>query len=209
VCNATAASFPLSKYTRGGDSAPAFSGLCVYLQFTWEVGLLPSLWSFPPTATFTSFPAPHCCWVCAAVPALSCWLVYLQVTWEVGLPPCPVEFFSHCHFYKLSHSWLLGVCHLSCFLQLACCEGFPLPPLQRSGHPALFAMCLFVVIAYYSVFFFFPWVGSVFPEAMLILPRVVCGSTECRLAHLVVHDFPSHLDAGVWRQHGSPPGFSV
>jgi hypothetical protein len=160
---ATVTSFPLSKHIGGGDTAPAFSGLSVYLQLTWEL----------------------------------------------DLPPSPVEFFSHCHFYKLSHSWLLGVCHLSCFLQLACCEGFPLPPLQRSGHPALFAMCLFVVIAYYSVFFFFPWVGSVFPEAMLILPRVVCGSTECRLAHLVVHDFPSHLDAGVWRQHGSPPGFSV
>jgi hypothetical protein len=28
------------------------------------------LWSFPPTATFTSFPAPGC-WVCAAAPAFS------------------------------------------------------------------------------------------------------------------------------------------
>jgi hypothetical protein len=33
---------------------------------------------------------------------------------------------------------------------------FPLPPLWRSGHPALFAMCfVVVVIAYYSVFFLF------------------------------------------------------
>jgi hypothetical protein len=53
--------FPLSKLTVRGDTAPAFSGLCVYLQFTWEVGL--------PT-TFTSFPAPDC-WVCAATPAFS------------------------------------------------------------------------------------------------------------------------------------------
>jgi hypothetical protein len=29
--------------------------------------------------------------------------------------------------------------------------------------------------------------------AMLIWPRVVCGSTKCRLAHLVVCVFPSHL----------------
>jgi hypothetical protein len=32
----------------------------------------------------------------------------------VGLPPSLVEFSSHCHFYKLSHSWLLGVCCCSC-----------------------------------------------------------------------------------------------
>jgi hypothetical protein len=31
---ATAISFPLSKHTGGGDTASAFSGLCVYLQFT-------------------------------------------------------------------------------------------------------------------------------------------------------------------------------
>jgi hypothetical protein len=42
VLDATATSFPLSKHTGGGDTAPAFSGLHVYLQFTWEVGLSPS-----------------------------------------------------------------------------------------------------------------------------------------------------------------------
>jgi hypothetical protein len=36
---ATATSFPLSKHTVGGDTAPAFSGQHVYLQFMWEVGL--------------------------------------------------------------------------------------------------------------------------------------------------------------------------
>jgi hypothetical protein len=51
---ATATSFPLSKHTGGGDAAPTFSGLRVYLQLTWEVTLPPLLWSFPPTATFTS-----------------------------------------------------------------------------------------------------------------------------------------------------------
>jgi hypothetical protein len=71
---ATATSFPFSKHTGVGDTAPAFSGLCVYLQFTWEVGLPPFLWSFPPTATFTSFPAPGC-WACVAPPAFSSRLV--------------------------------------------------------------------------------------------------------------------------------------
>jgi hypothetical protein len=42
VRNATATSFPLSKHTGEGDTAPAFSGLCVCLQFMWEVGLTSS-----------------------------------------------------------------------------------------------------------------------------------------------------------------------
>jgi hypothetical protein len=80
---ATATSFPLSKHTGGGDTAPAFSGWFIYLQFMWEVGLPPLLWSFPPIATFTSFPTLGC-WVCAAAPVFSSPLVYLQ--FHGGLP---------------------------------------------------------------------------------------------------------------------------
>jgi hypothetical protein len=122
---ATVTSFPLSKHIRGGDTTPTFSGQRVYLQFTWEMGLPPPLWSFPPTTTFTSFPDPGCWGVLPPLPSLAglfiySWLVYLQFTWEVGLPPSPVEFSSHCCFYKLSSSWLLGGCHSSCLLWLAC-----------------------------------------------------------------------------------------
>jgi hypothetical protein len=39
VRDATATGFPLSKHTGGSDTAPAFSGLCVCLQLTWEVDL--------------------------------------------------------------------------------------------------------------------------------------------------------------------------
>jgi hypothetical protein len=42
LCTSAATSFPLSKHTGGGDTAPAFSVLRVCLQFTWEVGLPPS-----------------------------------------------------------------------------------------------------------------------------------------------------------------------
>jgi hypothetical protein len=55
---------------------------------------------------------------------------------------------------------LLGMCCSSCLLQQACCEGFPFPNLQCSGHPALFAMCLFCCYClFFSFFSFFPWVG--------------------------------------------------
>jgi hypothetical protein len=119
---ATAPSFPLSKHTGGVDTAPAFLGLHVYLQFTWEV----------------------------------------------GLPLSPVEFSSHCRFYKLFCSWLLSVCRHSCLLQPVCLFTVPWgifpPPLQHSGHPTLFATCLFCCYCIlFSFFLFFPWVGSVCP----------------------------------------------
>jgi hypothetical protein len=94
------------------------------------------------------------------------------------------------------------------YLQLH--EGFPSPSLRCSRHPALFAMCLFCCYCLlFGFFFFFPWVGWSVQGAMLICPRVVCGSTACRLAHLVICIFPSSLGAGVWWWHGSPLGFSI
>jgi hypothetical protein len=207
-------SFPLSKHTGGGDTAPAFSGFS---------GLR----------------------------------VYLQFTWEVGLPPSPVEFSSHHHFYKLSWSWLLGVCCCSCMLAclftahvgggsfpLSCGVFLPLPlsqafPFLVAGHwpaptrasrpPSLFIyfsrrhsppllfgaqgappsllLVFIVLIAYYLVSLFSPGGGWSVQGSRLIWPRVVCGSTTCRLAHLV-RVFPSRLGAGDWRR-GGPPGFSV
>jgi hypothetical protein len=89
------------------------------------------------------------------------------------------------------------------------CEGFPLSPLWHSGHPTLFATCLFCCYCLlFRFFFFFPWV-RVCQGAMLIWPRVVCGSTMSCLAHLVVCIFPSCLGAAIWQWHGSPPGFSI
>jgi hypothetical protein len=75
--------------------------------------------------------------------------------WEVVLPPSPVEFSSHCCFYKLSCSWLLGVCCHSCLLWLAClftphmgsgssslsCGVFLPPPLLQA-FPLLVAGCV-------------------------------------------------------------------
>jgi hypothetical protein len=169
------------------------------------VGLPPLLWSFPPTATFTSFPTPDC-WACAAAPAFSSKLVYLQLTWEVGLTPFPVEFSSHCHFYKLSRSWLLDVCHRSCLLQPVCCEGFPLPPSSalRTSRPLCYVSFLLLLLIIQGFFLFSLGGGQSVQGAMLIWPRVVCGSTACCLAHLVVCIFPSHLGAAVLRWHGSP-----
>jgi hypothetical protein len=195
--------FPLSKHTGGSDTEPAFSGLHVYLQFTWEVGLPPLLWSFPPTTTFTSFPTPDC-WACAAAPAGQG--VCLQLMWEVGLPP---------HFHKLSHSWLLGTRPYShplwpgpgCLFTFL--GGIPLPHFGAQGAPPSLLRVFIVLIAYYSVSLFSLGGGQSVQGAMLIWPRDVFGSTAYHLAHLVVRIFPIHLGAGNWQRPGGPPGFSI
>jgi hypothetical protein len=60
------------------------------------------------------------------------------------------------------------------------------PPLQCSGCPTLFAKCLFCCYClYYSVSLFSLGRGWSFQGAMLIWPRVVCGSTVYCLAYFV------------------------
>jgi hypothetical protein len=149
----------------GGGTTTTFSGRLIFLQLTWEVGLPPLLWSVPPTAAFTSFPA-SACWAGAVTPAFSGWLVYLQ-------------------FHR----------------------GLPLPTSLALRAPCPLCYMFFCYCLLFS-FSFFPVWGSVYPGAMLIWPRIVCGSNMCCLAHLVVCVFQSSLGAGVW-QRGSPPGFSI
>jgi hypothetical protein len=132
----------------GGDTAPTFSGLRVYLQLTWKVSLPPS------PVDFTSFPAPDY-WECAAAPAGQ--HVCLQLTWEVGLPPSPVEFSSLRHSHKLSRSWLLGAPTLSDQAQLVYLqfwEGFLSPLFSAQGAPPSLLRVFIVLIAYYSVSLF-------------------------------------------------------
>jgi hypothetical protein len=97
--------FPFPS-TGKGDTAPALSGLCVYLQFMWKVGLPPSPVEFSSHRHFHKLSC-SCLLGGAAAPASR--HVCLQFMWEVGLPCSPVEFSSLCHSHKLSCSWLLGV----------------------------------------------------------------------------------------------------
>jgi hypothetical protein len=116
---------------------------------------------------------------------------------------------------------LLGGCRCSCLLWPAClflqfAQGSAPPAMSGAwgAPPSLPPVFFFFIqlLVYDSVCFFLfypPLGGGQFVQgAMLIRPRVVCGSTACRLAHLVVRIFPSHLGAGIW-QHRSPPGFSI
>jgi hypothetical protein len=65
----------------------------------------------------------------------------------------------------------------------------PFPSFGSQGTPPFLLYVLFIVVVYYSVWFFSLFslgVGRSVQGAMLIWPKVVFGSTMCCLAHLVV-----------------------
>jgi hypothetical protein len=90
------------------------------------------LWSFPLTATFTSFPAPRC-WACAATPAFSGQLAYLEFCEGLPLPPFGTQgappsllcvFFVVFAYYSIFFSFFPGwgsVCPGGCADLAQCC----------------------------------------------------------------------------------------
>jgi hypothetical protein len=175
----------------------------------------PLLWSFPPTTTFTSFPTPDC-WACAAAPAFSSpaclFTAYMGcgsslLSYGVFLPLPLLQAFP----LLVAGCMPLLLSSLTWFVYLQFCEEFLSLTLRRSERPTVFATCLLLLLLWHIIqFLCFSLGGSRSVQgAMLIWPRVVCGSTLYRLAHLVVCIFPSHLGTAVWRRHESPPGFSV
>jgi hypothetical protein len=130
----------------------------------------------------------------------------------VGLPLSPVEFSSLCH----SHSLPTPGCRvhalapaLSSQARLIYSSGRDSPPPSlalRALHPLCYLSFLFLLLI--TQFLFFPPGGGWSVQgAMLIWPRVVCGSTAYCSAYLV-RVFPSCLGMGVWWP-GGPPGFAV
>jgi hypothetical protein len=173
--------FPFPS-TGKGDTAPAFSGLRVYLQFMWEAGLPPSPVEF---SSHHHFHKLSCSWLLGGASAPASRHVCLQFTWEVGLPSSPVEFSSLLHSHKLPRSWLLGTRLRSC-QSLSCLPSlFIYSPGKGSLPPIFGAQCappsfppvFIVLVAYYSVSLFSPGGGKSVQGAMLLWPRLVCGST--------------------------------
>jgi hypothetical protein len=212
VCKLLLQAFPFPS-TLGEVTLHLLSQACCLFTVHWEVVFLHFLWSFPPTATFTSLPAPGF-WACAAAPAFSGLVCLFTAHVGSGSSPLSCGVFLPLPLLQAfplldAGCVLLLLPSLARLVYLQFCEGFLSPALQCSGHPTLFATCLFfVVIAYYSVFLFSLGGGRSVQGAMLIWPRLVCGSTTYRLAHLVVCVFPSGLGT-VWQRRGSPPVFSV
>jgi hypothetical protein len=96
-------SFPPPKHTGGGDTAPAFLALCVYLQLMWEVGLPPS------PVEFSSL----------------CHSLKLSCSWFLGTRPhsCPLRPGPACLFtvlegIPLPPSSALRAPHPPCYMSL-------------------------------------------------------------------------------------------
>jgi hypothetical protein len=86
--------FPLLIAGHVPPLLPSLTSLFIYSSCGKWV-FPPLLWSFPPNATFTSFPAPGC-WVFAATPAFLSWLVgkdFLSPP-SVLRVPCPLCYVS-------------------------------------------------------------------------------------------------------------------
>jgi hypothetical protein len=80
------------------------------------------------------------------------------------------------------------------------------PPFGALDVPPSLLHVFIVLIAYYSVSLFSLGGGLSVQGAMLLWPRVVCGSPVCCEAYLVCV-FQSHLGVGDWRRPRGPPGF--
>jgi hypothetical protein len=192
--------FPFPS-TGKGDTAPALSGLCVYLQFMWDVGLSPSPLKFSSHCHFQKLSC-SCLLGGAAAPAGH--HVCLQFTWEVGLPFSPVEFSSLLHSHKLPAPgcWVHAPLppeplRPARIVYLQSREGFPSPNLQRSGRPTLFPACLNCSYCLLLSFSFFPWVEVSLSRGLCCSgPGLSVGVPRYHEAHLVCV-FP--VGAGHWR----------
>jgi hypothetical protein len=118
----TLTSFPLSKHTGGGDTAPAVSVTRVYLHFTWEMGLLPSLVEFSSHCHLYKL---SCCWLLggAAGPAFSSGLVNLlfhgglsfpTLRAQCALPSLLLSFLLLFIIQFLFYPWVWSVCPGGC-----------------------------------------------------------------------------------------------
>jgi hypothetical protein len=155
--------------TLGEVTLHLLSLACVFVYSSCGKWVFPPLlWSFPPSATLTSFPAPGC-WAHVSTPA--------------GASPA----------------------HPACLFTVP--GRIPLPLFGAQCAPPSLQHVLIALIAYYSVSLFSLGGGQSVQGTMLFWPRVVCGSTAYRLAHLV-HLFPSRLCTGDWQPWGSPD-FSI
>jgi hypothetical protein len=168
--------FPFPSILREVTLHP-LSQACVFIYSSRGKWVFPPLlWSFPPTAAFTSFPTPDC-WACAAAPAGRVFVYSSRGRWALppllwSLPPsATLTSFPApgCRVHApLSCRSLSGQAQLV-YLQLR--EGFPSPPLWSSGCPILFAMCVCCSYCLLLSFSFFPRCGSVCPGGYAVLAQ--------------------------------------
>jgi hypothetical protein len=147
----------------------------------WEVGLPPSPVQFSPTATFISFPAPDYWAVLLLLPATMFvyssrgkW-VFLLLLWS--FPPS-----ATLTSFPIPGCWVRtpapSRASPACPACLQSREGFPSPQSLVLSVPHPFSHMSLLFLLLLSQFLFFPLGGGWSVQgAMLLWPRVLCGST--------------------------------
>jgi hypothetical protein len=176
---------------------PVAIAVFFYLEFMWGGALPPhSSRACHTLASIGSLPFSKHTGGGGTTPAFSGCLVYLQFTCvRVPLPPSV----GQCHTLATVTSFPLSkvagqvlplLPSLASLFIYSLCKGVPLPhslelraPCPLCFVPFFSSSCLLFSL----VFSLFSLGGGQSVQgAMLIFPRVVCGSTTCCLAHLVV-----------------------
>jgi hypothetical protein len=130
------------------------SGLSLTLTWPCRLCLLRVLLGMVHCYKLSPFQAHWGRWHCTSFLRPAC---LFTVHMGYGSSPSPVEFSSHCHFYKLSCSWLLGMCHRSWLLRQLVGD-FPSPTFGTQGTPPSLVH-VFLLVLLIIQFLFFPWVG--------------------------------------------------
>jgi hypothetical protein len=189
------------------------SQACVFIYSScgrWVFPLL--LCSSPPTATFTSFPAPGYWAVQLFLPATmfvysSCgkW-VFPPVLWSFP-PSTTLTSFPVPGCWACAPTSARGsLAHPACLFTVLGRIPFPQSLVLSVPHPLSCVSYLFLFLI--TQFLFFPGVEVSLSRGLCCSgPGLSVGVPRYREAHLV-HIFPSRLGAGNWRP-GGPPWFSV
>jgi hypothetical protein len=206
LCNKLSPFQALGKVT-----LPPRCQACVFIYSScgrWVFPLL--LCSFPPTATFTSFPPPDYWAVLLLLPA-AMFVYSSRGKWV--FPPLLWSFSPSATLtsFPAPGCWaraplLPEPLRPARLVYLQSQEGFPFPNLQHSGRPTLFPACLNCSYCLLLSFSFFPWVEVSLSRGLCCSgPGLSVGEPRYHKSHLV-HVFP--VGAGHWRPKG-PPHFSI
>jgi hypothetical protein len=172
----------------------------------------PLLCSFPPTATFTSFPAPDYWAVLLLLPAAMFvysshekW-VFPPLLWSFPPSTTLTSFPTPCCWACTPAPTRASLAHPACLFSVLGRIPFPQSSALSAPHPLFHVSLLFLLLI--TQFLFFPRVEvSLSRELCCSGPGLSVGVPQYCEAHLV-RVFPSCLGASDWWP-GGPPGFSV
>jgi hypothetical protein len=137
-----------------------------------------------------AFPFPSTLEVVLHSPSLACVFIYSSCG-KCPSPPIGVFLtWPLLQVFLLQDRWVCAAtpAFSGRLVYLQIHEGLPSPSFRCAGHPALFTTCPFCCycLLFSLAFFLFSLGGGQSVQgAMLVWPRVVCGSTMCHFAHLV------------------------